>query len=285
MVKAIKVDVMHFQNLITTNEFQAFLNKSELTSVQKSLDLLIDLKKNLEQRIRTQDFDDEYLPSREKYLIDMERLQNQLTLSLVEHKKLMPVHFADSILLSTSSVLRARHLCQLHGCLDQYDWLKMFMDYWVMVEFADEVLQPMRKIMCDMNATYIMDEFADTEAKEQWDALPDTLVVYRGCSEKSKDGFSWSLDLKTAKRFALKRFDLFNGLATKIRIFSSLVEPSEKERCWSMEKEDVYLLRGEVKKEDAILFLERNESEIFTTRVKVLDEYLIEEIDDIDWIE
>lgn len=272
---------MHFQKLITQNEFHAFLSATGVPSIQSNLDMLIDSKKVLDQHSREEEFNESFILKRDQFQIDIERFKTNLIAGLVSYNKQIPLDYAYSILSSSSSVLLPRYLCQLYSCSTKDDWIKMFIHHWRVVEFSDEIIQPMSDIMSNMDASHIMNNFANPKTKAAWDALPDTLTVYRGCSEKSKTGFSWSLNIDTAKKFAYRRFDLFNGVIMKIRIISSLVEPSEKERYLGLEKEEVYLLTGEVKKEDAILFLERGESEVFTTRVKVIDEKIISDLSDL----
>lgn len=46
--------------------------------------------------------------------------------------------------------------------------------------------------------------FMDEDERDYFNALPDKVVIYRGCEEHNMDGMSWTLDREVAQMFANK---------------------------------------------------------------------------------
>lgn len=84
------------------------------------------------------------------------------------------------------------------------------------------------------------------EDRAQLQALPETLTVWRGCHEVNVNGLSWSLDRSVAERFpTLYRY---------------------------RHNSPPVLLKGSVEKRHAVLLTDRNESEIVSPWVQVIEQ-------------
>ncbi|MDA0345365.1 MAG: hypothetical protein O3C54_05325 [Proteobacteria bacterium] len=74
----------------------------------------------------------------------------------------------------------------------------------------------------------------DKTERKKFDALPDILTIYRGCWQENRQGFSWTLDKKTALWFA-NRIEtgnspiLLSGKVTKDKVFALLLGRNENE--------------------------------------------------------
>jgi hypothetical protein len=82
------------------------------------------------------------------------------------------------------------------------------------------------------------------EERDQLEALPDVVTIYRGCYQNNKHGLSWSLSKEIAEKFPLLN------------------------RYWRP-TEQPYLVTAKVNKDDIIaLKNDRGESEVITYRPK-----------------
>lgn len=274
---------MFFPNLIMDKAFIQSTESVLSPEGVKTLSLVHELMNewNVLQNNPTPESSDRILQVHNEFHISVEAFKAQYVEDISAKGIKIPLSHAKSILKHSSSILRARYLVKFYNLLDESDWFKTFFDNWTLVEFGDEVIAAMYDIFRDKDISYIMQSYADPEVLAEWQQLPDMITVYRGCSENSKNGLSWSSDLEVAKFFASRRYDLFHGMSMKIRMFTSVVDPSEKDFYLNLKPETIYILVAQVKKEDALLFLNRKENEIFTTNAKILHEYALDSLTEI----
>jgi hypothetical protein len=85
--------------------------------------------------------------------------------------------------------------------LDRHDWLTLLGDEWESCDnigvYADDVLDA----ICGYDAFGNLSEMMTEDERCALQNLPETVVVYRGCYEWNKWGFSWSLERATAEGF------------------------------------------------------------------------------------
>lgn len=279
---------MFFPALVATSEFDEMLKDVLTEDGHESLCVVRDI---LEQWRDAQNNSksESMIGLHQDFQLQVERFKTQMISDASECGGKIPKEIALSILDHSTSVLRARYLVALKGCSVLSDWFEYFFDYWTLVEMGDEVKDDLKNIFDKLNMAEIMSLYANEECLKAWQALPDLITVYRGCSESSLDGYSWSLDLNEAKRFAKRRYSLYRGDAfMKIRMITSVVEQEDIQRYSNLQPEPIYILVGQVKKENALLFLNRGEQEIFSGMVEVSGEYEFcseEEIKDFEMLD
>lgn len=264
---------MFFPALVATSEFDEIL-KDVLT--EDGHECLSVVREILEQWRDAQNNNkhEALIGLQQSFQVEIERFKNQMISDANDYGTIIPKEIAISILDHSTSVLRARYLVALKGCSVLSDWFEYFFEYWTMVEMGDEVQEDLENIFEKFNMAEVMSLYAKEECLKAWQALPDLITVYRGCSESSLNGFSWSMDLNVAKRFAKRRYSLYGGdVFMKIRLITSVVEQEDIQRYSKLQPESIYILVGQVKKEDALLFLSRGEQEIFSGMVEVSSDY------------
>lgn len=264
---------MFFPHLVASSKFDEMLKGVLTEDGHESLSVVRGI---LEQWRDAQNNNksDALIELHQSFQVEIERFKNQMISDANDYGTIIPKELAISILEHSSSVLRARQLVALHGCSTLANWFGYFFEYWTMVEMGDEVQEDLAEIFSQYNMAEVMSLYADEECLKAWQALPEMVTVYRGCSESSKDGFSWSMDLDVAKKFAKRRYSLYGGdVYMKIRMITSVVEQEDIQRFSSLKPEPIYILVGQIKKEEALLFMSRGEKEIFTNLVSVTGEF------------
>jgi hypothetical protein len=143
-----------------------------------------------------------------------------------------------------NSYSRLPSLLEIGTFCDYDDWLGVVGDWWTSF---DNVSQFLGEIM--ESPLFIVDwparSMMTTEENEQLDALPDEVIVYRGCYQRNKRGICWTLDKAIAERFpTLNRYQ---------------------------QSGQPLLVKGRVKKTDIIaLKNDREEAEIVALGVKII---------------
>jgi hypothetical protein len=80
--------------------------------------------------------------------------------------------------------------------LNYEDWCKLIGDWWSSCDFTSLHKNTLKYLL---NAP--TPEMMDEEELNVYNALPDTVTVYRGCGTKNKTGASWSLNKDVARKF------------------------------------------------------------------------------------
>ena len=93
------------------------------------------------------------------------------------------------------------------------------------------------------NATrYQLDLMMESKEKKALAVMPDLITIYRGCYPNNRNGLSWSMDKDIAAEFTLQ--NRYQQLG-QTRL----------------------LLEARIRREHAVLMLERNEQEIIATKI------------------
>ncbi len=155
------------------------------------------------------------------------------------------VKAAKQRLVWANSFERPFVLIELYAQMKHQEWFYIFGQWFDCCDGCYRIKKDLSRILMQYKDLTEQNKWACSEAAfSVWQSLPDELTVYRGCYKNNKNGLSWTLDKNIALRFpTLNRY---------------------------RQQGQALLVTGKVKKTDGILFLERNESEILSSRVKVL---------------
>lgn len=125
----------------------------------------------------------------------------------VEFGKALPIKDARTILRRCDSFTRLRRLVAMSSFLEveRDDWLRLLGEVWSscdnvaeMAEGTDLWETPFGDLIyTGAGRDLVMDE----AERAVFDAMPETVTLYRGCYALNKWGLSWSLDRETAARF------------------------------------------------------------------------------------
>lgn len=187
--------------------------------------------------------------------------------SAVHRNVPVPYAIADDFCSYLQSLDRGILLVRLHDAMPTHTWAKLFVDHWTGIETADYILEPL-KAAIDRVGIATLRTYMDEDDRAQYDALPDELTVYRGCANGG-DGLSWTLDLKTAEQFVLRKEGAYGGMM-KMRLMVSTCDQGLREDIHNAKPKPVGLYKGTVKKEDCIVFFNRSEQEIFSNAVQLI---------------
>lgn len=77
---------------------------------------------------------------------------------------------------------------------------KWFVANWASCDKFYHIVDDIRDLLVDFN--FSVERLVLEEDREWWDALPNTLYIYRGCEEGRDNGLSWTLDRSVAETFA-----------------------------------------------------------------------------------
>jgi hypothetical protein len=88
--------------------------------------------------------------------------------------------------------------------MDYSDWLTVLGEVWTYCDNVREHSAELRRLLGTAGPLLPM---MNAEEMAAYDALPDQVTVYRGCSARYMKGASWTLDEGVAKKFTvLARF-------------------------------------------------------------------------------
>lgn len=194
----------------------------------------------------------------------------------------LTIETAERIINHSNSYTRGKYLAKLHSCVERNVWFEAFFNNWPMIEIGDPIIDEMKAILKNEDFPSLMKQFADPSCLESYENMPEKLLVYRGCSDNSLNGLSWSTDIEVAKFFALRRLDLYSEKGFMFyRIMTDINDPVELSAFVNRPKEKTYLLHGYVDKKDCLFFGSRGEIEIFSTKVELLEKILCENREDV----
>lgn len=137
----------------------------------------------------------------------------------LRHKKEMATKALESANWSTYVFLHERPY-RLDAFLDIFkeekcslkERAELLMDIWTDCEWPNLNGSAWRTLL-RIHDEYLM----TTEDKARLDSLPETVTVFRGSSQKGKNGISWTLSKEVAEFFA-KRFKREDGIVYEKRI-------------------------------------------------------------------
>ncbi|WP_439507404.1 hypothetical protein [Yoonia sp.] len=111
---------------------------------------------------------------------------------------------------------------------------KWFVANWVSCDSFYHVVDDIRDLLVDFN--FSAERLVFEEDREWWDALPNTLHVYRGCEEGRDNGLSWTLDRSVAETFAqghrglrLSKPRIYEKTVYKTSVYFATNERAEQE--------------------------------------------------------
>lgn len=120
-------------------------------------------------------------------------LISQMHLSKTERYSL-----ARTMLTFENSYSRMGQALNLKGLLPLCDWLKLMGKNWSCCDNVSAHLPRLKRALPKKRPLFDMMDGAEIAA---YNALPDVVRIYRGCSERNKAGVSWTLDRDVATRF------------------------------------------------------------------------------------
>ena len=169
----------------------------------------------------------------EEELEHIARLRKQERLSYEE---------AEETLTFEDSYSRLERMLQLYCKMHRTDWLRLMGEMWSICDNLSTLRGFLRRAL---GTTGPLREMMDEEEQAAYDALPETITVYRGCGLKNVTGASWTTDKAVAEKFPfLPRY------TTKVPL----------------------LVTGRVKKKNVLAVkLDRNEEEIITYSARKVD--------------
>lgn len=270
--------------IITDDQLAGFFKKKPVNYSDKLIDIVeyindifdaIDLNKMLGRP-----------PSIEIHT-EFQKLFDQLKKELIVYSKesniQLKLSIAEQILHHSGSFTRGRLLVDIKPCLTHDEWIKLFFNYWSMIEIADELIDELKVIFRNEDMSKIMKKYASKADYKAYLALPDTLIVHRGCSTNSIEGLSWTTDFNKAKFFAKRRYDLFSKNSMMlIRIISDIRCPDEQQKYQNLPFEETYIAHANVNKKDCLYFNDRGENEIFCFKTDIFDTAMFEDLVDIE---
>lgn len=112
----------------------------------------------------------------------------------------MTYETADAILLHRSSYEKMGAILDLLKSvpIDFRTWLRILGENW---SDCDNIFAYHKFLKCFLPKEGHVVEMMTAEELAAYEALPDTVTIYRGCGKKNKNGASWSLDKNIAARF------------------------------------------------------------------------------------
>lgn len=210
----------------------------------------------------------EFLQDQQTFQAQAYQLITEAVDTAVETGLRVPYTIADDFCSYLQSLDRGILLLKLHHGMTGQEWGKLFVEHWTGIETADYLdLQELKKAVNHVGIHQLR-QYMREEDKEQYDNLPDTVTLYRGCINQG-DGLSWTLRKEVAEQFVLRKEGAYKG-GMKLRLIVSTQDQGLREDLATAKEKPAHVYLGEVRKEDCIVFFNRNEQEIFSTSVKVL---------------
>jgi hypothetical protein len=145
-----------------------------------------------------------------------------------------------------SSYTRLPAILALRSQMHRKQWLKLLGTEWCgfdnVAAYRRELTQILKRL-----TTEDLHQMMTAAAVDQWQSLPDSLIVFRGCYAANHAGLSWSLDRQIASGFPfLNRYRRFGDTAL--------------------------LLTGAVLKSRVLVIVERDEFEVVSAQVSIVSE-------------
>jgi hypothetical protein len=112
--------------------------------------------------------------------------------------------------------------------LNRVDWLRLLGEVWSDIDNTSMYYNRLRSIL---KTTGPIRELMTPDENAAYDALPETVTVYRGCGRVNMMGMSWSLDRETANSFPHKVEEplLVTATVPKSRVLAVKLDRGEHE--------------------------------------------------------
>lgn len=193
----------------------------------------------------------------------------------IEQKLTLDFKSANKLLSFMDSYNRPAYLLQLHKIFSFDQWMKLFVDSWTNCDGCSMYISEFKEIFKNKSMPELMKTYFDEEHYNKWLELPDQVTVYRGAFESCQEGLSWSLNEEIAVCFANQYISMTNKGASYLRAMTQMNEEGMKLIDEKL-GQGVSVYSMNVKKADCLLFVDRNEEEVF---VPNSDKYFISELE------
>lgn len=145
---------------------------------------------------------------------------------------------ADDACVYADSYSRMNTILTLRRHMSAPDWWRLLGSNWSICDNIAAHKHQLRPILLKANPTNLR-AMMRTHELRALAAMPDEIIVYRGCYEANRDGLSWSLSPKIAAGFtSLNRYIrknetalLLTGKASKARIVLNLGRKEREVIC------------------------------------------------------
>lgn len=168
---------------------------------------------------------------------------------------------ATKTALFLDSYNRPAYLLQLHKILSFDEWMKIFVAMWTNCDGCSMYINEFKAIFKDKDLPLLMKTYFDSKHYNKWKQLKKTFIVYRGAFESCQNGLSWTQDDQVAINFSNQYLSMSNKGMCYLRALTQMNE-SGMELIDKKVGEAVSVYAIMVKKEDCLLFLNRNEQEV-----------------------
>lgn len=105
---------------------------------------------------------------------------------------------AERMMLMASSYSRLKTVISLLWVMEYREWLKILGVAW---SNCDNIAQYRRCLKSYIGVAGPIKDMMNDAELAAFDALPETITVYRGCGSHNRAGASWTLDRSVAERF------------------------------------------------------------------------------------
>jgi|GEM_PF-1684089 len=160
------------------------------------------------------------------YEMALERIAYLKTLDAISYED------ADETLSFEDSYSRLEAMWHLYHKMQRADWLKLLGEHWAICENISALRTGLKYRMGTVGP---INEMMENEEITAYDALPDCITVYRGCSKHNIVGASWSTDKSVAQKFPfLERYRakvplLVTGIVKKKNVLAIKLGRNENE--------------------------------------------------------
>lgn len=119
-------------------------------------------------------------------------------LAQVARTKLVALKDATRMAATESSFSRLDLIIALHPKMHPNEWLQLLGEWW---EVCDNIWVHRKKLKKILGTSGPILEMMNDEEKAALAALPDKIVVHRGCGPENMLGASWTTSREVAERF------------------------------------------------------------------------------------
>lgn len=139
---------------------------------------------------------------------------------------------ARKFALMCDSYARLERILDFAPRMERRDWLRLLGDFWSVCDNIGKYRQQLRRLLPTAGPA---DDLMNAAERATYEALPQSVRVYRGCGPDNMVGASWSLDRAVAERFPylLRYFTeaplLLSGTVPKHRILAVKLDRDEVE--------------------------------------------------------
>jgi hypothetical protein len=110
---------------------------------------------------------------------------------------------AQQIANRSSSYSRLEKILELDCYLSESKWLRLLGKNWSCCDNISMHIDDLFESPFGMKCHQTIPQMMTLKERKALDQLPEVVTIYRGCYDINKQGFSWSLNRETAKRFPM----------------------------------------------------------------------------------